>query len=85
VSKFKEIWAESSEGKTMSEWQPIETAPDSTTILVWHKEYGSVASHILVTGIWGVYTPGVAMMFQKHLTPKPTHWMPLPAPPKEDT
>lgn len=69
----------------MSEWMPISSAPTTQTILVWHKQYGAATAHVLVCDIWGAHTPGVPMLFQKHLTPTPTHWMPLPAPPQEPT
>jgi hypothetical protein len=64
-------------------WQPIETAPNDKTLLLWHQTYGNpVAGHFIVGDIWTAFTPGIPMLFQKHLTP-PTHWMPLPPPPKE--
>jgi hypothetical protein len=82
VSKFKEIWAESSEGKTMSEWQPIETAPkDGTAVLVsegrfcycveWNEEFD-----------WWAVDDNKLGPFRLRGS-APTHWMPLPAPPKE--
>lgn len=64
-------------------WQPIDSAPDSRTLLVWHKQYGAVTAHILAGDLWGVYTPGVPMLFQKHLVPVPTHWMERPEAPQE--
>lgn len=63
------------------EWQPIETAPATQTLLVWHREYGAVTAHLLAGGLWGVYTPGFPMLFQKHLKPAPTHWMQRPEAP----
>jgi hypothetical protein len=71
----------------MSNWEPIETAPKdgSVILLCWpfgdhvdgpHIETGSwmklsgYAAHWCRAGKW---TPGL----------DPTHWMPLPAPPKE--
>lgn len=62
-------------------WQPIETAPEEAEVLVWHRKYGALTAHILPGGVWGLFMPDVPMMFHKHLTPEPTHWMPLPAPP----
>jgi hypothetical protein len=67
----------------MSEWQPIETAPKDKTILLWRSTYGKpVAGHVLAGDLWGAFTPGVPMLFQKHIE-TPTHWMPLPPPPAE--
>jgi hypothetical protein len=60
----------------MSEWQPIETAPrDGRTILVrqgdWapHHAYWRKECHEW----WAI---------EYHGCPRPTHWMPLPAPPE---
>lgn len=69
----------------MAEWQPIETAPkDGTRILVFGPYCGGLP--IMATSKWLPWTEdrvekgcwyanGVA----------PTHWMPLPDPPKEPT
>ena len=65
-------------------WKPIETAPATRTLLVWHRDYGAVTAHILAGDLWGVYTPGVPMLFQKHLTPAPTHWMHRPEAPNAE-
>lgn len=64
----------------MSEWQPIETAPKNLVIL-YFPAAGSLR---------GTNKPALGPMICVGFvadTPyrKPTHWMPLPAPPKEDT
>lgn len=68
----------------MNDWQPIETAPkNGTHVLLYHKG-GSIAS-----GRWGKpfhmwlssYRPSDTECDLE--TPQPTHWMPLPPPPKE--
>lgn len=62
-------------------WQPIETAPKDrdTPILGWAKEWSSP----LVT--WFDHHPKclcwIAGGYMKKQYP-PTHWMPLPEPPK---
>jgi hypothetical protein len=66
---------------------PIATAPIKKNLLVWHSEYGAVTAHIseygvvtehvLVSDICGVHMQHVPLLFQKHLKPAPTHWMPL--------
>jgi len=60
----------------MSEWQPIETAPkDGQNVLVYNK-YG------IQIGCWSVVQP--EWCYQDTYLPmrQPTHWMPLPEPPK---
>lgn len=58
----------------MSEWQPIETAPkDGMRVLVIGKS-GYVDAGHYIEG-WGWEDANGNIM-------KPTHWMPLPEPPK---
>lgn len=66
----------------MSEWQPIETAPTRGPVLVayWvgeHKEQPVVAIGYRYGEIWLNENDEP---FGWHYTP--THWQPLPAPPK---
>lgn len=60
----------------MSEWQPIESAPKDTAILVYHAGY-TVAHFNTTYGRWIGYGRD-ALEF---VTGPPTHWMPLPPPP----
>lgn len=64
----------------MSNWQPIETAPeDGTDVLVWtpYEERPVIATFDTDSGAWrecetfSAWTPGA----------EPTFWMPLPEPP----
>lgn len=67
----------------MAEWMPIETAPkDGSTVLVGCAVRVGVAAHVApgrrfrgkpwrANGQWG-----------EQLWWEPTHWMPLPEPPK---
>lgn len=75
----------------MSKWQPIETAPkDGTEFIAW-CEYDGVytASYCNITNEWvsswrnWEVMDGVrcSMYYYKELT-GPTHWQPLPHPPK---
>jgi hypothetical protein len=65
----------------MTEWQPIETAPvDNSPVLLWDREryvVGRHAAHYTLNA-WVVgYDEGGAI-----LADNPTHWHPLPDPPK---
>lgn len=62
----------------MSNWQPIETAPkDGTEVLIWVELHGfmrrAVSHYAGQYADWVI--PGIAGL-------NPTHWMPLPEPPK---
>lgn len=56
--------------KPISEWQPISTAPKDTRILAYNKEWDERVVVLTLRG--GAWAAGYA----------PTHWMPLPDPPK---
>ena len=57
-------------------WQPIETAPEYTTVFV----AGGIAQKR--NGVW--FTGMEEPMFQRAIEWPVTVWMPLPAPPKQD-
>jgi hypothetical protein len=62
----------------MTEWQPIETAPKDGTHILVQTPFGMTTAYSTGYFIWtGVFSadydnPGI----------EPTHWMPLPEPPK---
>ena len=62
----------------MSEWQPIESAPKNTEILVYTPIDGVVSSSYQ-HGCWQKLTR-VLMGGKEN---DPTHWMPLPPAPEE--
>ena len=67
------------------EWQPIETAPkDGTKVLIFDGEEIFLASYKNYCGTMPTWQPEYAEvpMFEDDM---PSHWMPLPAPPKIDT
>ena len=85
----------------MSEWQPIETAPKETIILLFavtdRREDGSIVNWKMATGWSTPASSGVRPTFSATTDwaqwtwdghrlgwwdHKPTHWMPLPDPPK---
>lgn len=64
-------------------WQPIETAPkDGTFFLAWNGNWRGVAQYFEPAyeddPIWVDETT-------EFIHPPPTHWMPLPPPPKENS
>lgn len=64
----------------MSEWMPIETAPkDGTRILISSPTDGVLSSHF-DGGNWQG-RPWRPVRSAEYEASKPTHWMPLPAPP----
>lgn len=71
----------------MSEWQPIETAPkDGSPILIWQP--GGVTQYTWYTDCWicrwedryQCWTEAGGELYSEARSP--THWMPLPDPPK---
>lgn len=65
----------------MTEWQPIETAPAATPdlnkrVLVYAPYWKEPVGLVLTDGDWW-------RMQKRQGNAHPTHWMPLPAPPKE--
>jgi len=83
----------------MNKWQPIETAPrDGTSILI-HNNYApglenGVAHHCwagntLVASWWadddnGEWVVYIGLVEDPSVQFEPTHWMPLPDPPKDE-
>lgn len=73
----------------MSEWQPIETAPkDGTDIFLWIPD----GREIPLPGRWEPLIRSRKVkwilddgMFLEDRYPLPTHWMPLPDPPKAES
>lgn len=72
-------------------WQPIETAPrDGTPILVYSPGHDqSDPTNIIVAKFedyegetWWAFCENVLADIAGQVDPEPTHWMPLPEPPK---
>ena len=69
-----------------NEWQPIETAPkDGTEIDLWTLNGREPAARFNVKrNRWEVIgLDGFDTLNWVDVDGKPTHWMPLPAPPKD--
>lgn len=74
----------------MSEWQPIETVPKDygePILLVVGFEHKRTAMGQLCTDghrdYWWVFGPMGAERVSENFIGLPTHWMPLPEPPKD--
>lgn len=71
-------------------WQPIETAPvDGTEFDAWHPVYGRTPRCIKCPQFetifaWEPETGLFTQSFSVSYPDYPTHWMPIPQPPKED-
>lgn len=74
--------------RVVTGWQPIATAPktplpngEETQVLVCEGEIMYVAFWHDGCGLW--MDPGIPGDHEDQRFNKPTHWMPLPEPPKE--
>ena len=77
----------------MTDWQPIETAPRDGTKIILYVEGSVVEGHFDDHYGWGDDTEAekwrvVSLPFHgcdccSHPNALPTHWHPLPAPPKD--
>jgi len=74
----------------MAEWKPIETAPEMTDILVYSSDRRQAVAYCDLTDMDGFYDEPIRVwnvggLFLSGDTEfQPTHWMPLPKPPKEN-
>ena len=63
------------------DWQPIETAPkDGTRVLLFVPKYGAMSGHFPIYGTSTQEKWNLHSCLNKEAIP--THWMPLPEPPK---
>jgi len=65
----------------MSEWQPIETAPKETCVLVFAQGRQYVAEYCDGDADWWWYVTDNKNGPYPLRGGSPTYWMPLPAPP----
>lgn len=61
------------------EWQPIETAPKDFTVLILFERGDYESFDEIFIGYWKRHM--WVHQEDDHRGAKPTHWMPLPAPP----
>jgi hypothetical protein len=70
----------------MTEWQPIETAPkDGTAILIWPAQSSFTGDDTISYVVrWHDWKEAwIEASGEEYDTFYPTHWMPLPPPPKK--
>lgn len=77
---------------TEEDWRPIETAPKDGTLvllgnpeweLAWPGEYAATKPPGEPDFRWDRYGPRWQRMNMTDTNLNPTHWMPMPAPPKK--
>lgn len=67
-------------------WQPIETAPkDGTRVLLFVPPYGASTGHYRAQHNWGETASNWYAHSVLNKEAEPTHWMPLPPPPVNET
>lgn len=70
-------------GLEAEQWRPIETAPkDGTPILLWNPTWYQDKGGMCV-GLWSTVSPAGWYAVEHAMHIDPTHWRPLPPPPKE--
>ena len=70
------------EANARQQWRPIETAPRDGTLILFYDP----KRNLRTVGYWHVYMFGECQEWRTLFTSamfNPTHWMPLPTPPKE--
>jgi hypothetical protein len=72
----------------ISEWQPIETAPNDKGLILLYLSgdgyNGARLSNIVVGVLTGSGWYSISDGYAGVVSGAPTHWMPLPAPPSTD-
>jgi hypothetical protein len=77
ANQLDRIEAKIEELESKKQWQPIETAPkDESVLLLLENPRNIIEAYMTETGWVDCWCSYVAPY-------KPTHWMPLPEPPKE--
>jgi hypothetical protein len=63
----------------VSEWQPIETAPKETPVLIWVGDQALISQQLYEQANW---EDTYQSFWFWDTDREPTHWMPLPEPPQ---
>ena len=64
------------------EWQPIETAPKDGTLIIAYRPKGNKYIRNVSQDYWMITETGRGVWAKSNSYREPTHWHPLPAPPK---
>ena len=83
VAEIEKLKAENERLKAAHEWRGMESAPKGTFVLVIDSEYGDHSGAFVAR-----YTEAFSGCWLTSHTPhvvRPTHWMPLPTPPQEQS
>lgn len=65
------------------QWRPIETAPEETSVLIWDGKMICAAHRWKTIGNKSFWSCDGADGYEcENMFDNPTHWMPLPEPPK---
>jgi Protein of unknown function (DUF551) len=67
----------------MDNWQPIDTAPRDGTRILLYDRYEREQDFARFVGAWGDSPVGYWFAIPGAYRKRPTHWQPLPAPPKD--
>lgn len=67
---------------TNQQWQPIETAPKDTPVLVWAKDEQMITAKYDTRYKWQLLDSG-SYAEDHDMSYNPTHWMSLPSAPEE--
>lgn len=76
-------WTEEADAvlEVLNTWQPIATAPKDGTLILCAGEFCGPGDWVMKMGYWSEAEEGWCLFGGSW---KPTHWMPLPAPPKTE-
>jgi hypothetical protein len=88
VQRLYDKWQDAEDRQRVQGWQPIATAPKGKILLMFavtdRREDGRVANWKMATGYLSYMTGDLTWdgaRIDKPYDHRPTHWMPLPAPP----
>jgi len=82
-TQIQDLIAENKRLREANEWQPIETAPKDCELLGWYYSEGS--TNYMIIRWFNDRWISIGINDIEECPQQPTHWRPLPQPPKELT